>query len=468
MDLTLIPQYMPFVSGAALIAVLLLSDPARSTSRQKPPVGSVLVLAAFVGLMIAAAYKWQDSAQGAMPAATCFGIGVLAALMSDVVAAYRGSSLCSRSIPLAVGVIAASVCDFYLPGGALALVFGAASAAWLLRVNRYDENSSATVCSISLFAIVACNFLGAKGEAAASGTGSVYAVLATLSVAVASLFDRKTTTVSAVQIVVLGALWAGSSFLASQNLFPGRGSVLPFIGGGLIAFVVAWLVSSGGIRVGLAALIWLASATAAFSLDAGYGMAVALLAGVAMLAALGSRHGMLALAPLGALTLYRVLRESSELYGLSFDINQHYAMVGVLAGALLPLVCLEWLAATAKRGAAMNFVAGALWIVVFAFVPPIAAILLGSKGIVGFVVGSGVAPVIAALRGDKGLESLSISAGVSALVVGSFSWLGPLMEITREEKLRALAYVGGAVLVVSLIISSLSWGLSQPKKGVAA
>lgn len=467
MDLTLIPQYMPFVAAAALVAVMLLSDPAPPGPKERPPIGSVLVLTAFAALTIGAAWKWQDDAQGALPAAMCFGIGILAALFSDVVAAYRGSSLCSRAIPLAVGAIAASACDFYLPTGALALIFGAAAAAWLLRVNRTDENSSATVCTIALAAVVACNFMGAKGETGIAATGSVYAVLAILSVAVSSLFDRKATKASAVQVVVLGALWVGSSYLAAQNLFPGRGSVIPFIGGGAVALVVAWLVTDGGIRVGLASLIWLVSATAAFSVDAGYGMALALLAGVTMLAALNSRLGLLALAPLAALTLYRVLRESVDLYGLSFDINQHYAMVGVLAGAILPLVCLEWLAATHKRGAAMNFIAGALWIVVFAFVPPIAAILLGSKGIVGFVVGSGVAPVIAALRGDKGLESLSISVGVSALVVGSYTWLSPFMEITREEKLRALAYVGGALLVVSLVISALSWGLNQPRKEAA-
>lgn len=260
-------------------------------------------------------------------------------------------------------------------------------------------------------------------------------------------------------ILVLVGYLACRQYLASSdlsNLWLG-GAVV----GGVVHLLLAGEAKPEPFRFVLSAIIWLGAATVAFGIDRDYGMAVSMLAGISVLMILGSPRALMTVSVASSILIYRIFRELHPDDAKALDIGQHYTIIGIAMGALLPLLPIEWQRSNAGRSlAGWKAPAGvALWIIILLAIPIPAAVLLGAKGAIGLVVGFSFAAVVEGLRGSEDLAPVGIATGLGALTVLSYDWLGPWSDLERGVKIRAVV----AVAVVLTILAAALFGLSRPQ-----
>ena len=222
-------------------------------------------------------------------------------------------------------------------------------------------------------------------------------------------------------------------------------------------------------RVGLAAIVGVGLATVAFGLGRGLGMGLAGLASVGVLLAVGNRRAVMALGPLVGLILYRVLREAGTGATRALDIGQHYTMLALLLGLVLPLLPTDWLQG---RGRAAHATGLALWGVVALAAAPLVVVAFGMRGGIGFVVGLGAAGLVEALRvarasvpADReslgtleitGTEAratsllpLAVGAGIGGSAILALLWLGDESTLSRDAKLHLFAYAAVGIALIA-------------------
>jgi hypothetical protein len=232
-----------------------------------------------------------------------------------------------------------------------------------------------------------------------------------------------------------------------------------FSGSVVLGAVVHWFMPEdheGTLRFALAAALWLAVAVEAYTRRRGLGMSFALLGGASISILLGNRRALLALAPLAGLVFYHLFREAYPDASRALDINQHYAMVGVFAGAVLPLIAVEWLSTSRPTMLGRGLWAAAVWVALLLGVPMAGVILLGPKGAAGYLVGLGMAAAIQGLKGAKYVMSLSISMGLAAAMALAYGWLGSTIDMTREVKGGLLGRILLDVLALAVLVALLS------------
>ena len=208
-------------------------------------------------------------------------------------------------------------------------------------------------------------------------------------------------------------------------------------------------------RVGLAAVVGIGLATVAYGLGRGAGMGLAALGAVGLLLALDNRRAALALGPLVGLTLYRILRDAGTGATRALDIAQHYTLLALVLGLVLPLLPTDWLR---NRTSALGI---ALWSVVALAAAPLVVVALGMRGGIGLVVGLGTSGLVAALRpfgsrrqGDteapsptvspsartslqgepsRELLPLALGSGLAGSTILALSWLGDDSTLARPR-----------------------------------
>jgi hypothetical protein len=84
------------------------------------------------------------------------------------------------------------------------------------------------------------------------------------------------------------------------------------------------------------------------------------------------------------------------------------------------------------------------------------AVVLGAKGIVGFVAGLGFAAFIDGLRGGSSILPIALTGGLGALVAVSYSWFTKLLDLTREEKQIAFYWIAGVALGLGALVALVS------------
>jgi hypothetical protein len=270
----------------------------------------------------------------------------------------------------------------------------------------------------------------------------------------------------------LAAFAGGWYLLADLGKLLGANSALPVVWGGcVLALIVAYLIpedsTPSAMRVLVGTVIWISAGTAAFGFDKGFGVAALGLTAAIGLLASGNRRALQTLGPLGALVMYRVFYESHRGATQAFDIGQHYAMIGLVVGVLLPVMAQEWIRMVAKRGGLSALIAGALWIVVLLVAPITTAVVLGAKGVVGYLFGLGLASVVEAVRGEKSAHATSLGIAMAGAITLMYEALLPQLDLERTEKLSRLAYLGGGVVVLGVLIAVLSGEFGRSKEGNA-
>ena len=100
--------------------------------------------------------------------------------------------------------------------------------------------------------------------------------------------------------------------------------------------------------------------------------------------------------------------------------------------------------------------AAVLWLLMFAAVPIALAVVMGPKGVVGFVAGLGLAALVESIRSGDSLQPLSLGVGLAAATTFIFQFLGDSTSLSRDEKMAVLLplAIGLAVVVVILLVVS--------------
>lgn len=368
---------------------------------------------------------------------------------------------------LAAGVAGASALHLLpattLPAAGLALVGGTGLGALAV---------GGEVAALAAVLVVAADNLGLRHSQvpAAAFVGSEVGLAVTVGAFLAALLPKG---VAALRPILVGiaAILAG--------LFVARGLNEPSLTlcaavGALAGVLIHFLMpeeEGESPRVGLAAVVGVALATVAFGVGKGAGMAIAAVASVGILLAQGNRRAALALGPFVGLVLYRVLREAGTGATRALDIAQHYTLLALTLGLILPLMPLDWL--RGREGRTAGAAGALLWGVAALAVAPLVVASLGMRGGIGFVVGLVASGLVQALRGGErredvvspsSLGALAVGAGLAGATILSLAWLGDEATLSRDQKIRLFAYAGAGIAVIAAILAML--GRTKPQEAL--
>ncbi len=393
-------------------------------------------------------------------------IGLLAAGACHAIESTKGSSGPIGAAPIALAAAILGWMKTPVPmesvAGWLGIIAGASIGTIWMRATRTDiENRLGYSLSLSCAGLGLASCLGALGPGfrAANFALVIGLAAACLYVVFGAVADRPKLQLGGTVGYLLGLLAA--LLVATPAYFRIPEMAQPLAMGVICAAVAAWMMprdrAATGTQTALAAVLWLGVSTVAFTSLKGYGLAIALAS--ASLAGLWfpSRLVTSSLGPFLALAFYRVLKELKPTMAVNFDIGQHYALIGILAGVLLILAPTDYLTTRdsrdATRGGLASAFAGALVLVAAAG----AMILLGLRGSVGLLVGLGFAPIVLAFRGTNLGVAMPAGIGMSALVVLAAKPLEVAMGLGRDDRLKLLITVA-VVCAILAVLSGLVGG----------
>lgn len=456
---------MPWAALAVAIAAFFLRDGSRDSAEGAKPTPFVLGAAALLGILgIAAGFAWNEPLRDLLPTAYGLAGGVAIVLLAAFLGGAKGQPGNALAAPVALGAFGAGIWTLVDIGVRepyqLGAAAGAGIAAWVLSVGAANEWAARTGVILAL--AIGVDILGNRGMGGnCSHAGSILALTSALAALLALGMPKKpenAPTIRAVGITVgIVVMALGGWLLATRHLFLNDIWIL-FAGSAMAAVIVAWLVPNhaeeSSVNFILAVIVWLGVATLAFGLRKGFGMSICALGGATALTIMGRTRALLTLGPLAMLVIYRVFRELHTDASRALDIGQHYALVGISIGILLPLLAAEW--STRRRADAKSGLAAFLWTPGLLSVPYVAGVVLAAKGFVGVLAGLGFASVVEGLKGAVRLNGLALQVGIAFAMAGGYRWLSPVVDLARDEKIAALTWVAVLVGVLAISITLLS------------
>lgn len=214
----------------------------------------------------------------------------------------------------------------------------------------------------------------------------------------------------------------------------------------------------------LAGLSWLGVASVAFGNHKAYGVALAGLVGFLTLLLTGQRRLLPVLAPIGAFIGYRMLKQAFGDVTSNFEISQHYAILGLIAGIGVPILAAEAGNLSAGQDSRWRILTPILVGIASLVVVAGMAEFLGDQGGVGLVLGLGVSPIVAMISGKTGQATLAIACGFMAWTSGFIGSIAKHDPIVREGKVWILA----TLALTTLLCGVLVWFLNRPKSEAAS
>jgi hypothetical protein len=183
-----------------------------------------------------------------------------------------------------------------------------------------------------------------------------------------------------------------------------------------------------------------------------------------MLIVFRADRALVASGPLMALTLHRVFRAMHPDVSQSIDIGQHYALVGLCLGALIPLMPEEWLDSVRKAHTWRRSAGAILWVLVAFTTPALLALFLSPKGLLGFVTGLGLSGFFGALKSTTKPVVLALAGGLGTLSVAEYGWLEDVNNLPREDKIHwfLVSAVVLAMIAALFLLLSREIGKSKP------
>jgi len=455
---------LPWAALLLALAAWFVRDGEKETteSRTAPMLMGAALL--FALLAVGAGFIWNEPLRDLLPTSYGFAAGIGVVLLAALLAGRLGQPREPLAMPIALGAFGAgiwtlvseSVREPYQLGAAA----GAGLAGWLLSLG--GQGSAAARTGLILGLAISADVLGSRGMGGnCDHAGSILALVAALATLLAVGLPRKPDSAASMRLigaaVGIVVLALGGWLLATRHLFLNDIWIL-FGGSALAAILVAWLVpdevQEGSVNFILGVILWLGIATLAFGLRKGFGMSICALGGAATLTLIGRTRALLTLGPLAMLAIYRVFRELHTDASRALDIGQHYALVGIAIGIVLPLLATEW---TARRRAdTSGSVAAFLWMPCLLAVPFLAGVVLAAKGYVGVLAGLGFASVVDGLKGAVRLNGMALQVGLGFAMAGGYRWLSSKVDLARDDKIAALTWVAVALGVVAIGIALLS------------
>lgn len=459
---------LPFIAIALAVTALVLSPPPEP-KEGKPK----LVAAALLALLaLVAGYLYRNDYVNVLPSAIAFAVGVVAVAVCRVVEDYRsGSGAAAAGIAAGLAAFCHWADPSYLVAVRLGLIVGLALGAWC--VNGFSEGRFSLPLSTALFAaaFVAGDFMGSKaldsepGAHFGSGIGLAIAISGLIGILTSLKDKRRDGSLSflsgwlAIFLLLVFGYVVGGRYLESKEAW------IIFDGAVVAGAILHWTIRPQGkddsLAFLIAAVIWIGIATLAFSYLKGFGMTIALCGAVASLLVLGNTRALLSAGPLLGLVFYRVLREAYPETTRALDIGQHYAVIGLAFGLVLALLPADWVRPRATSSVKFE-IARAVWGITLALLPVGLAVVLGAKGMVGFVAGLGFAALIDGIRASRTPLTLVLAAGLASLTTLAYGWLTNLLDMTREDKQTAFYWIGGVGLFLAIAIAVLSKVEAEP------
>lgn len=452
----------PLIAIAVAIASLALSPPPES----KPARANPLAALVFIVLLVIAGVVWKADYVNLLPAAGSFAVGIAVAYVLRVVEGIRmPSAAAAMGFATALAGAALWLDTDYRQAVQLAAIAGLGFGAWLSGDLKAKKLSLPLATAVAASVIFAADLMGAKAlnnePGAATGTMlGLAASIAAMIGLVAGRSDKNSATmlgfapgmIGVVVLLVLG-------YVVGGRLVESKEAWMIFNGSVLAALMLHWVVRPDGKDDSLAfligAVIWIGIATLAFAHLKGFGMAIAASGAILTLLMLGNTRALLSAGPLVGLAFYRVLRESHPDAVRALDIGQHYAVIGVAFGLVAGMLPTEWISKRYAETTQSN-TGRLLWAVVLSVLPVAMAIVLGAKGMVGFVAGLGFAGLVEGLRNGSSLVPMLFTGGLAAIVAVSYDWLTKLLDLTREGKQVAFYWIAGVAIVLGVLIALVS------------
>lgn len=457
------------------IVLVVFGEPDPAGQRGRGSTGAAFALAVAFGAAVAAAGLVLFFTVGASlgdagrSAGWAFAAGALLAAASRILSSRTADRLAARAIPLALAAFGVGVFVPETPSdGPLvmtALVAGAALGA--LAGRAAGSGRGGLEFALAAFALGAACALGGIAEGDANrGAGVLLGLGGLLGLAIAGslLRGRPDRWAAALAIAIaLGLAW----LVGERVLFVGEVGLCATLGVAT-GIVVAWLIPEDRptlpLAVVLAAVLWVGTATVAFGWARGYGVAVTVIGALVPLLALGARQAMVSVLPLVAILAYRLFREMAPEAARAIDIGQHYALLGVLLGIALPLLPLEWARSRREREGFRFGLSAGLAVVAMVVALAGALVVLGSKGAVGLLLGAGVTGLVFGLRSERGLSGSALALASLAVVLVGHALLGDAPALSRDEKIRLLAPMAGALLVLLVVAHSILGTSREPHR----
>jgi hypothetical protein len=388
-------------------------------------------------------------------------IAVFPALGLATLLAIATNWLGGKTVPIALGVVGVIALPYLgaanlLPDNQLAFLVAIGLGALVL-----GEESNPRLALLALLAISANRLGSMHSEVAAfESIGSILALAVSLGSLLAQPIPEKLgylRPVCAALIALIAALFA------SQQL--NESAIVVVVAMGVVVGIVLSLLveeaEGSTVRIGLAAIIGIGLATVSFAADRGLGMALALLAAIGILLATNHLRAILALGPLVGLVLYRVLREEGTGATRALDIGQHYTLLALTLGAIVPLMFVDWKGKVGNLGTA----GAALWGILALTIPPLTITMFGARGAVGFVVGIGLAASIEAVRQGQKLAVYGAVSVLAPTTLLALQWASGADDLSRDQKIPMLIGAGTLILVIAGL---LVWMSAPKSKEVAS
>lgn len=227
--------------------------------------------------------------------------------------------------------------------------------------------------------------------------------------------------------------------------------------GVVCALLTYWLIDEGDEKsttnVALTSLIWVSAATVAFGQARGYGMAILTLAGFGVFVALGARRAMLFLGVPTGLLIYRIFMEQYAGSTRTLEVSQHYAVIGAIFGALIPIALWEFGGRVRAQDLWIKSPLLGLFAIGVTAMGLISSLfLVDVHGGVGLLIGLSLAPILMAWREKSNESLLGICAALGAGMVLLFGFVAPKLGIERDVKVKLV--IGLAVGVLALIFAT--------------
>ena len=451
----------PLIAFVIACAALALSSGVPKSSRPGV-VGPLLLIAALMGC----GFFWRDQFANVFPAACAASAGIALSLLLRVMEGVREPSAAAAiGFAATISGIIQWVDPTYSDSVSLAVIVGLAFGGWLCGDMRIGFASLPVGTAVYASALIAANFMGAKAIETEAGalTGTLFGLAGAIAALIALVANRSekagASNLKATPGFIAIAILLNLGFIVGSRLVESREAWMIFDGAVVAAVVVHWMIRPEGrddsFSFLLGSVIWIGAATLAFSFMKGFGMAIATSGAILALLILGNMRALLTVGPLLGLTLYRVLRESNLDAVRALDIGQHYAVLGLVFGVVAALMPSDWIMRR-SAGSFRSSLGRLLWALALGAVPIAMAVVLGAKGIVGFVVGLGFASLIEGLRNGASMIPILFAGGLAAIVSVSYPWLHHLLDLTREEKQVAFYWIAGATLALGLLIAMVS------------
>ncbi len=436
------------MTAVLVIIALALTAVARMVSDGKDAVRSRPSLPATIGLLLTTilvaglAMKYgQEHYRAAL--ATGLGIGALAIFAAE----FLGGSVA----PVGVAITATTLMHFLPPKalaeGQFALMVGLAIGSIILGSRAgFSTAIIATACA-------AADFLGAghKNVPASVDTGSILGIAALLGIIGVGLLPKK---LDAVRAIGIALVVAAAGFIISQRIVePHLGTAIGIAA--VAGLVVHFLVPDDErdvMRIIIAGIIAMSVATIGYSLYKNAGVSAGLVTMLAVLFGCGNRTGVLATSMVFGLILMRLLQKADAGYAQSLDISQHFVLLGVFLGALIPLLPIDKIIPSDWKGS----LSSSLWVVLLIVACVFIEVMLGHRGINGFVAGLGIVGIVALLRQERSLMPMAIAPGLVGVSVFFLDQFDHWTDLGKDDKVKFFLIAGAVTIAIAGGIALLS------------